>query len=197
MRARSAANSADSSPPSPDFTSSTTSSASCGSRGARRSASCVLEFVRRLPRARRTSAANDSSSARQLPGGLQVPASGLELAVGRHDGRQICANRRPTLRAAARIGVQFGVGQLTFEGGVFGQQRRQSRARSPSRHPPSPKRTLLICSLNAKRRPACARAADRAVRTRGADRAVRTRGADRAVRTRGADWASVRQLFVG
>ena len=56
---------------------------------------------------------------------------------------------------------------------------RQSLARCPSSRPPSPQHTLLICSLNAKRRPACARAADRALRTRGADR------------------ASVRQLFVG
>ena len=122
MRARSAANSADSSPPSPDFTSSTTSSASCGSRGASRSVSWVFEFGDARGSSSGTSAAKDASSVGELPGGLEITARRLQLAVGGDDRRQL---REPTPDPAGRagVGVQGRVGELTFEVGVLGEER--------------------------------------------------------------------------
>ena len=168
MRARSAANSADSSPPSPDFTSSTMSSASCGSRGASRSvrwvssSSTVCGELVDLGGERLV-------VGRQFAGGRQIATGGLQLAVGRHDRRQLREPpadlaglvRRPSAGRGRRADVR---GRRARPGW------RRWPARCPSYRPPSRRRTPAASSPNANRRPACACAADR---------------------------ASVRQLFVG
>src|SRR5690606_18081528 len=100
--------------------------------------------------------------------GLQIAARGLELAVGVHDRRQL---REPPadLAGTARIRVQIRIGELLLQVGVLGEDgldaaARLSRglgARGPC-HGALLSAVPATCALNVKRRPACARAADRA-----------------------------------
>ena len=95
------------------------SSASCGSRGASRSVSWVSSSstvaVELVDLGREGLVVG-----RQFAGGLEVTARRLQLAVGRHDRRQL--REPPTdLAGLARVRVQVGIGELTLEVGVLGQ----------------------------------------------------------------------------
>ena len=157
MRARSAANSADSSPPSPDLTSSTTSSASCGSRGASRSVSWVSSSATRaleLGRPRRRTTSSSAASSRAAPGRRARPP-----ACGRWPrSATTCANRRPTCgRRRRRRAVRDRPADVS---------RSACSASSASIAGARVGHLGLLwhaaLNLPTKRRPACARAAERA-----------------------------------
>jgi hypothetical protein len=88
----------------------------------------------------------------ELSSGFQIAAGGLQLAIGRHDGRHL-REAAADLAGRSRIRVQIRVGQLTLEVGLLGQQS-INRGRSV--------RHVRFLPRNANRRPACARAQDRA-----------------------------------
>src|SRR6476661_4879086 len=101
---------------------------------------------------------------------VEVTAGGLEFAICRDDRRDL---REPSahLASRARICVQVRVVELTLEVGMLGQQRIDRSARLSRgscacgvRHGALLSRNALrlFFSLNANRRPACARASDRA-----------------------------------
>jgi hypothetical protein len=58
----------------------------------------------------------------QFTGGFQIAARGLQLAVGRHDRRQLCEPAAHPLGGDG-VGVQRRIGELAFEVGMLGQQR--------------------------------------------------------------------------